>query len=198
MRSLVLVLCVVASVAYAQVAYAQEPTLSRVVAREPTTTTAPQAPATSPSPDFFHREELTGDWNGLRTKWKNKGVELASSLTQFYQGVSSGGTGTSSEYNGTAQATLNFDLGKLAGWNFWSAEFKAEVRFGGPLVTSTGTILTSLIAFTLLYGILAVFWYRLMHRYAIQGVADSEHDPSPDNPDNDPGTAHERPLSFAY
>ena len=69
---------------------------------------------------------------------------------------------------------------------------------GVSTVTSTGTILTSLIAFTLLYGILAVFWYRLMHRYAIQGVADSEHDPSPDNPDNDPGTAHERPLSFAY
>ncbi|MDQ0373330.1 cytochrome ubiquinol oxidase subunit I [Cellulomonas humilata] len=69
---------------------------------------------------------------------------------------------------------------------------------GVSTVTSTGTILTSLIAFTLLYGVLAVFWYRLMHRYAIQGVADSEHDPSPDNPDNDPGTAHERPLSFAY
>ena len=43
--------------------------------------------------------------------------------------------------------------------------------------------------FTLLYGMLAVFWYRLMHRYAIQGVADSEHDPSPDKPDNDPARA---------
>lgn len=69
---------------------------------------------------------------------------------------------------------------------------------GVSTVTSTGTVLTSLIAFTLLYGVLAVFWYRLMHRYAIQGVADSEHDPSPDNPENDPDTAHERPLSFAY
>src|SRR5207342_1195588 len=68
------------------------------------------------------------------------GVELASSLTQFYQGVSSGGTKTDSEYNGTAQALLEFDLGKLAGWQFWSAEVKAETRFGGPLLTSTGTI----------------------------------------------------------
>jgi porin len=107
-------------------------------------TTAPQAPVTTPAqqpgPDFFHQEQLTGDWNGARTTWKNKGVELASSLTQFYQGVSSGGTGTSSEYNGTAQALLKFDLGKLAGWQFWSAEIKAETRFGGPLVTSTGTL----------------------------------------------------------
>jgi len=69
---------------------------------------------------------------------------------------------------------------------------------GVSTVTSTGTILTSLIAFTLLYGILAVFWYRLMHRYTIEGVADSERDPSPDNPDNDPDGAADRPLSFAY
>ncbi|KQY47564.1 cytochrome ubiquinol oxidase subunit I [Cellulomonas sp. Root137] len=68
---------------------------------------------------------------------------------------------------------------------------------GVSTVTSTGTILTSLIAFTLLYGVLAVFWYRLMHRYTIEGVADTEHDPSPDNPDNDPDAA-DRPLSFAY
>ena len=38
------------------------------------------------APDFFHQETLTGDWNGARTTWKNKGVDLASSLTQFYQG----------------------------------------------------------------------------------------------------------------
>src|SRR6476619_4876545 len=99
---------------------------------------AAQPPA--PAPDILHRDVLTGDWNGARTTWKNKGVDLASSLTQFYQGVSSGGTGTSSEYNGTAQAKLDFDFGKLAGWNYWSAEIKAEARFGGPLVTSTGTI----------------------------------------------------------
>src|SRR6187399_3310507 len=51
---------------------------------------AAQPPA--PAPDILHRDVLTGDWNGARTTWKNKGVDLASSLTQFYQGVSSGGT----------------------------------------------------------------------------------------------------------
>ena len=97
-------------------------------------------PAPAPAPDFLHRDELTGDWAGARTTAKTKGFELASSLTQFYQGVSSGGTGTSSEYNGTFQVLTKFDLGKLAGWNYWSAEIKAETRFGGPLITSTGTI----------------------------------------------------------
>jgi len=99
-----------------------------------------EAAKPAPAPDFLHQDTLTGDWNGTRTSWKNKGVELASSLTQFYQGVSSGGTGTSSEYNGTAQAKVDFDFGKLAGWHDWSAEIKAEMRFGGPLVTSAGTI----------------------------------------------------------
>ena len=90
--------------------------------------------------DSLRQETVTGDWNGVQTRWKEKGVELKSSLTQFYQGVASGGTETSSEYNGTAQAGLDVDFGKLQGWNHWSAEFKAELRFGGPLITSTGTI----------------------------------------------------------
>lgn len=101
----------------------------------------PAEPAAPPQTQGLHaREELTGDWGGLRTRWKDKGVVVDSSLTQFYQGVSAGGTETGSEYNGTAQATLEFDLGKLAGWQFWSAEVKTEWRFGGPLLGGTGTI----------------------------------------------------------
>ena len=106
--------------------------------QESASTQAAAKPAAAP--DFLHQEELTGDWNGLRTKWKDKGVELESSLTQFYQGIASGGIETGSEYNGTAQAELKFDLEKLAGWKYWSAEVKAETRFGGPVLTGTGTI----------------------------------------------------------
>jgi len=73
---------------------------------------------------------------------------------------------------------------------------------GVSTVAGPGSILTSLIAFTALYAVLAVVWYRLMHRYAVEGVADSEKDPSPDNPANRPDpddpTSADRPLSFAY
>lgn len=103
----------------------------------------PPAPAPPPPPaptGFLEQETLTGDWGGARTRWKDKGVTVDSSLTQFFQGVSSGGNETGSEYNGTAQAKLEFDFGKLAGWQFWSAEIKGEWRFGGPLLTGTGTI----------------------------------------------------------
>jgi len=61
-------------------------------------------------------------------------------------------------------------------------------------VVSVGHVIGSLVAFTALYGVLAVIWYRLMHRYAAEGIADVERDPSPDNPDKDSAA----PLSFAY
>ena len=102
--------------------YGQESTQSipRVSSDAPPTTEqtygntpAQASPGQARAPDFFHREELTGHWNGVRTKLMNKGFELASSLTQFYQGVASGGTDTDSEYNGTAQAKLSFDFASL-------------------------------------------------------------------------------------
>src|SRR5262245_21385581 len=90
---------------------------------------------------FFHQEELTGDWGGRRTHWKDdKGIVVDGSLSQFYQGITSGGTETGSEYNGMAQAGLELDLGKLAGWQYWSAQIEASLRFGGPLLGGTGSI----------------------------------------------------------
>ncbi|MDM8084944.1 cytochrome ubiquinol oxidase subunit I [Cellulomonas cellasea] len=65
-------------------------------------------------------------------------------------------------------------------------------------VVSPTTVVISMVAFTALYGVLAVIWYKLMHRYAVEGVADTEHDPSPDNPDNHSDDAGDKPLSFAY
>jgi hypothetical protein len=130
MRPFVIGTVVAASLAQGAVVLCQDAPAPATVAQ----------PAAAPAPDFLHQEELTGDWGGARTDAKNEGFELASSLTQFYQGVSSGGTKTDSEYNGTFQVLTKFDLGKLVGWSYWSTEIKAEVRFGGPLVTSTGTI----------------------------------------------------------
>ena len=122
----------------------QNPSPAAVASSKPpdANSTADQGtPASQPAPTgFLQQEELTGDWGGARTRWRDKGVVLDSSLTQFYQGVSAGGIEEGSEYNGTVQAGLEFDFGKLAGWQFWSAEIKAEMRFGGPLLLGTGSI----------------------------------------------------------
>ena len=100
----------------------------------------PTGAAPPPETGFWNQETLTGNWGGIRSRMKDKGVELKFELNQFYQGVASGGVETGSEYNGKFDTNFKFDFGKLAGWQFWSAEIKAETRFGGPLVTSTGTI----------------------------------------------------------
>jgi cytochrome d ubiquinol oxidase subunit I len=56
--------------------------------------------------------------------------------------------------------------------------------------TTTSEVLTSLIGFTLLYGVLAVVEVKLMFRAIRAGLAPVEPDDAPDQPD--------KPLSFAY
>ena len=117
------------------VTYGQEPQ------PPPATTEAPAAGAApTPQTNFWNQDLMTGDWGGLRSRWRDKGIELDFMLTQFAQGVASGGIKQGSVYNGNLQAVFKFDLGKLAGWDNWSAEIRAETRFGGPLLGGTGTI----------------------------------------------------------
>lgn len=100
-----------------------------------------QTPAPSPEPDVWHQEQMTGDWGGTRTRWKEKkGVELNLKLLHFYQGVADGGIQTGDAFNGKFETLLKLDLGKLWGWKFWSAEIKTETRFGDPMLGGAGTI----------------------------------------------------------
>ncbi len=56
---------------------------------------------------------------------------------------------------------------------------------------SAGTVLTSLVSFAVVYGVLAVVWFGLMRRYAAEGLPDVSATP-PRDEDSD------QPLSFAY
>ncbi|HEV7684395.1 MAG TPA: carbohydrate porin [Pyrinomonadaceae bacterium] len=136
---------------FATQVYSQDSTPSPTSAREAVATSAKSAeknapqnaaasPDSSPESDFVTREELTGDWGGARSRLKAKGVELEFKLTQFVQGVTSGGIRHDDEYNGKFQTVAKFDLGKFAGWKYWYAEIRTETRFGGPLLGGTGTI----------------------------------------------------------
>lgn len=133
------------------VIYGQSPTPSPTTSTTPsaekvkndqqataTSTDAPAAP--EPDPDFWTQQELTGDWGGTRSRWKEKGIELEFKLSNFFQGVASGGLREESEYNGKFEYTMKFDLGKVAGWKYWSSEIKAEVRWGGPVLGGVGSI----------------------------------------------------------
>jgi porin len=144
--SIAAVLVAVLSVAYGQSstpspATSTTPTAEKVTSDQQAsanTTTPPATPA--PEPNFWTQPELTGDWGGARSRWKEKGIELEFKLSNFFQGVASGGLEEGSEYNGKFEFTMKFDLGKVAGWKFWSSEIKAEARWGGPLLGGVGSI----------------------------------------------------------
>lgn len=66
-----------------------------------------------------------------------------------------------------------------------------------------GTVITSLVVFTLLYGLLAVVWFYLMRRYVIAGpepAAPAKTGAGPDDtgPDRDAEEPAVEQLSFAY
>src|ERR1044072_7779117 len=87
---------------------------------------------------FFEASSLTIYQCSFR--WAEKGVDLEFKFVGFYQRIASGGTTDKSAYTGKVETTWKFDLGKVAGWKYWSSEIKAEWRFGSPALTGTGGI----------------------------------------------------------
>lgn len=97
-------------------------------------------PAPEPDHDFFTRETMMGDWGGTRSRWKEKGIDLEFKLSNFVQGIASGGLSNDTEFNGKFEMEWKFDLAKVAGWKYWSSEIKTEFRYSGPLLSGTGGI----------------------------------------------------------
>ena len=123
-------------------AQAQAPSPSPAVASstanavDKTSTEAEPAPAL----DFWHQETMTGDWGGTRSRWKEKGIDLEFKYVGIFQSITSGGTSEKGSLTNKLETTWKFDLGKVAGWKYWSSEIKAEWRFGGPALTGTGGV----------------------------------------------------------
>jgi porin len=134
---------IVAPRCYSQESAPETATLKKTTPDIPTEPQEGNGATAKPAPtpaDFWKQETMTGDWGGVRSRWKEKGIDLEFKLVQFYQGVTSGGVRHDSEYNGKFEMEWKFDLGKVAGWKFWSSEIKTEVRFGGPVLGGTGAI----------------------------------------------------------
>jgi cytochrome d ubiquinol oxidase subunit I len=60
---------------------------------------------------------------------------------------------------------------------------------------ATPTVMTSLVVFTLVYGVLAAIWFWLMRRYVMEGPQEHDAEPAPPQP---PAEGEVAPLSFAY
>ncbi|MGH7167209.1 MAG: carbohydrate porin, partial [Nitrospiraceae bacterium] len=108
------------------------------------------AGTTGASPEFgggfWERSKLTGDWGGVRSRLAQAGVTLDADVTQFYQGVTSGGRQRTFEYGGHGDYVLNVDAGKLGGLAGLFVTVRAEHRFGENINQETGTLLPAAVA----------------------------------------------------
>jgi porin len=88
---------------------------------------------------IWTRDKLTGDWWGARTDLSDHGIDIDLRLSQYYQGVTSGGVDTNSEYGGTMDYRVHIDTSKLFGsWDGFSINMHARTRFGNDIGADAG------------------------------------------------------------
>ncbi|WP_299460943.1 carbohydrate porin [uncultured Gimesia sp.] len=89
---------------------------------------------------FFTRQYLTGDLFGARSSLAESGILMDLQLTQFYQGVSSGGRSRNFAYGGKADYMFTFQGAKLGLNEGFSAILHAETRFGDDIDADAGLL----------------------------------------------------------
>lgn len=104
---------------------------------------APPAPAAT---SLMDRETLTGDWFGAGPTWRENGVSLTASLTQFYQGLMSGDGSHNWDYGGKLDAFLRLDASKLGLWNGFGVSAHFELNYGHANQAAAGTFLPNNVA----------------------------------------------------
>lgn len=97
---------------------------------------------------LWERPKLTGDWFGLRSCVAERGITLDTSLTQFYQGVTSGGRQQGWEYGGKLDYLLNINGEKVGLWKGLSFTMHTETRYGNDVNSLDGAILPTNLAMT--------------------------------------------------
>ena len=90
--------------------------------------------------DFWHREQLFGDWLGARSSLAERGIVADVYLTQFYQGVTSGGVEQTFKYGGKLDYEFTFVGEKLGLNKGFTAMMHAETRYGEDINVDAGAL----------------------------------------------------------
>ena len=94
--------------------------------------------STGCSCDLWTRSQLTGDWLDHRSTLAESGITFDADLTQFYQGVTSGGLRRRFHYGGHGDYVTKVDFGKLMGREGLFLQMRAEHRFGSAVNLESG------------------------------------------------------------
>ncbi len=84
--------------------------------------------------------ELVGDRLPAQDRWFERGVAFDTNLTQFYQGVASGGKDQVFEYGGKLDYYLNIDGNKSGLRDGFLVSIHAETRYGEDINQDTGML----------------------------------------------------------
>lgn len=117
------------------------PTPAEVLTQQPTAVAAePVNVSETPAPPSPFENTLTGNWGGARDTLAARGFTFKGDLTQFYQGVTSGGVRNQFQYGGKANYYLNLDGEKAGLWKGSFFNMYAESRYGQAVNADTGAL----------------------------------------------------------
>ena len=88
--------------------------------------------------DFWRRDTLTGNWDGLRDELADQGIVFTATYTGEVFANVKGGMKQGAEYDGQFLPQLDVDLDKLFGWQ--GASFQASMLQGHGPSLSTGWV----------------------------------------------------------
>jgi porin len=84
---------------------------------------------------------ITGDWLGARDALFDAGIDLRTNLSQFYQGVASGGLRQTFPYGLKFDYFATIEGEKLLGWDGLFVNLHAESRFGQSVNRDVGSLI---------------------------------------------------------
>ena len=87
------------------------------------------------------RPNLTGNWHCKRTQLASNGITFDGNVTQYVQGVTSGGLDRTFDYGGHNDYVVNMDMGTLVGAKGMFLKLRGESQFGEFINNNTGALL---------------------------------------------------------
>ena len=101
------------------------------------------------SGDLWTRSQLTGNWAGSRDALAENGLTFFGDMTQYYQGVTSGGLEQQFKYGGRGDYLIDIDSQKMGLWEGGHLDLRAETRLGQDCNEIDGAVAPSNFAMAL-------------------------------------------------
>lgn len=101
----------------------------------------------NPSPpwtgDIWTRSQLTGNWAGARDVLAENGVTFFGDITQYYQGVTTGGLAQQFAYGGRGDYLIDLNSAKMGLWQGGHLDLRGETRLGQDTNVIDGSVAPS-------------------------------------------------------